>query len=66
MSMMHASRAPRLSSRLPCVCVWWAARAARALTTLALAPGLAVGALAFAPAPARAVDVITTQEYFSY
>ena len=46
--------------------VGWAGRAARALTTLASASVLAVGALALAPAPARAEDVITTQEYFSY
>ena len=52
--------------RLPRVCVGWAGRAARALTTLASASVLAVGALALAPAPARADEVITTQEYFSY
>ncbi|SPT56322.1 S8 family peptidase [Schaalia odontolytica] len=63
---MHVSRDSRLSSRLPRVCVGWAGRAARALTTLASASVLAVGALALAPAPARAEDVITTQEYFSY
>ena len=63
---MHASRDPRPSPRLPRVCVGWAGRAARALTTLASASVLAVGALALAPAPARAEDVITTQEYFSY
>ena len=48
------------------VCVGWAGRAARALTTLVSATVLAVGALAVVPAPARAEDVITTQEYFSY
>ena len=64
--MMHVSRAPRPSPRLPRVCVGWAGRAARALTTLASASVLAVGALALAPAPAHADDVITTQEYFSY
>ena len=63
---MHASRDPRPSPRLPRVCVGWAGRAARALTTLASASVLAVGALALSPAPARAEDVITTQEYFSY
>ena len=63
---MHASRDPRPSPRLPRVCVGWAGRAARALTTLASASVLAVGALALVPAPARAEDVITTQEYFSY
>ena len=46
--------------------VGWAGRAARALTTLASASVLAVGALALVPAPARADDAITTQEYFSY
>ena len=46
--------------------VGWAGRAARALTTLASASVLAVGALALAPAPAHADDAITTQEYFSY
>ena len=52
--------------RLPRVCVGWAGRAARALTTLVSASVLAAGALAVVPAPARAEDVITTQEYFSY
>ena len=52
--------------RLPRVCVGWAGRAARALATLVSASVLAVGALALVPAPARAEDVITTQEYFSY
>ncbi|MCM3898678.1 S8/S53 family peptidase [Schaalia meyeri] len=52
--------------RLPHVCVGWAGRAARALTTLVSAAVLTVGALTVAPAPARAEDVITTQEYFSY
>ena len=66
MNTMHASRDPRPSPRLPRVCVGWAGRAARALTTLASASVLAVGALALVPAPARAEDVITTQEYFSY
>ena len=54
------------ASRLPRVCVGWAGRAARALTTLVSASVLAAGALAVVPAPARAEDVITTQEYFSY
>ncbi|WP_202812617.1 hypothetical protein, partial [Kytococcus sedentarius] len=66
MSTMHAYRNPRLSPRLPHVRVGWAGRAARALTTLVSAAVLAVGALAVVPAPARAEDVITTQEYFSY
>ncbi len=52
--------------RLPHVCVGWAGRAARALTTGLSALALAAGALAVVPAPARADDVITTQEYFSY
>ena len=43
-----------------------AGRAARALTTAASALALAVGVLTLAPAPARAADPITTQEYFSY
>ena len=54
------------ASRVPRVCVGWAGRAARALTTLVSASMLAVGALTVVPAPARAEDVITTQEYFSY
>ena len=54
------------ASRVPRVCVGWAGRAARALTTLVSAAVLAAGALALVPAPARAEDVITTQEYFSY
>ena len=52
--------------RLPHVCVGWAGRAARALTTGLSVVALAVGALAVVPAPARADDAITTQEYFSY
>ena len=51
---------------LPHVCVGWAGRAARALTAVLSATVLAAGALALVPAPARADDVITTQEYFSY
>ena len=43
-----------------------AGRAARALTTTFSALALAVGVLTLAPAPARAADPITTQEYFSY
>ena len=66
MSMVYAYRDPRLSPRLPHVCVGWAGRAARALTTVLSASVLAAGALALTPAPARAEDVITTQEYFSY
>ena len=52
--------------RLPRVCVGWAGRAARALTTGLSALALAVGALAVVPAPAHAEDAITTQENFSY
>ena len=63
---MYVSRDPRLSPLLSRFRVGWAGRAARALTTLASASMLAVGALALVPAPARAEDVITTQEYFSY
>ena len=66
MSMVYAYRDPRLSPRLPRVRVGWAGRAARALTTVLSASVLAAGALAVVPAPARAEDVITTQEYFSY
>ena len=43
-----------------------AGRAARALTTAACAMALATGALTATPAPARADDTITTQDYFSY
>ena len=50
----------------PRVCVGWAGRAARAPPTVLSASVLAAGALTLAPAPARAEDVITTQEYFSY
>ena len=43
-----------------------AGRASRALTTAACALALATGALTATPAPARADDTITTQDYFSY
>ena len=66
MNTLHAYRDPPPSPRLPHVRVGWAGRAARALTTLMSASVLAVGALTLAPAPARAEDVITTQEYFYY
>ena len=66
MNTLRAYRDPRPSPRLPHVCVGWAGRAARALTTELSALALAAGALTLAPAPARAEDVITTQEYFSY
>ena len=64
--MMARQISGACASRLPHVRVGWAGRAARALATLASASVLAVGALALVPAPARADDVITTQEYFSY
>ena len=64
--MMARQISGACASRLPRVCVGWAGGAARALTTLVSASVLAVGALAVVPAPARADDVITTQEYFSY
>ena len=64
--MMARQISGACASRLPHVRVGWAGRAARALATLASASVLAVGALALVPAPARAEDVITTQEYFSY
>ena len=66
MNTLRAYRDPRPSPRLPRVCVGWAGRAARALTAVLSATVLAAGALALTPAPARAEDVITTQEYFSY
>ena len=58
---MHvfAPRPPRLVSG-------WVGRAARVLTAAASVLALAVGALVLVPASARADDVITTQEYFSY
>ena len=64
--MMARQISGACASRLPRVCVGWAGRAARALTTLVSASVLAAGALTLAPTPARAEDVITTQEYFSY
>ncbi len=64
--MMARQISGACASRLPRVCVGWAGRAARTLTTLVSASVLAAGALAVVPAPARAEDVITTQEYFSY
>ncbi|AKU65510.1 alkaline protease [Schaalia meyeri] len=48
------------------VCVGWVGRAARVLTAAASVLALVVGALVLVPASARADDVITTQEYFSY
>ena len=58
----HSNAAPRS----PFGFVGRAGRAARALTTTFSALALAVGVLTLAPAPARAADPITTQEYFSY
>ncbi|AKU65427.1 alkaline protease [Schaalia meyeri] len=52
-------RPPRLVSG-------WVGRAARVLAAAASVLALAVGALVLVPASARADDVITTQEYFSY
>ena len=59
---IHSNVAPRSLFAL----VGRAGRAARALTTAFSALALAVGVLTLAPAPARAADPITTQEYFSY
>ena len=59
---IHSNAAPRS----PFGFVGRAGSAARALTTVASALALAVGALAVAPVPAHAADPITTQEYFSY
>ena len=55
----HPPRSPRLVSG-------WVGRPARALAAAASVLALAVGALVLVPASARADDVITTQEYFSY
>ena len=60
--MTHSSNAPRHPRSHAGV----AGRAARALTTAACALALATGALTATPAPARADDTITTQDYFSY
>ena len=60
--MAHSSDAPRHPRTFAGV----AGRAARALSTAACALALATGAITAAPAPARADDTITTQEYFSY
>ena len=62
LARLRAQPAPRS----PFCFVGRAGRAARALTTVASALTLAVGALTVAPAPAHAADPITTQEYFSY
>ena len=64
--MTHARSSAQPAPRSPFCFVGRAGRAARALTTVASALTLAVGALTVAPAPAHAADPITTQEYFSY
>ena len=64
MTLARSSAQP--APRSPFAFVGRAGRAARALTTVASALTLAVGALTVAPAPAHAADPITTQEYFSY
>ena len=64
--MTHAQACAQPAPRSPFGFVGRAGRAARALTTAASALALAAGALTLAPAPARAADPITTQEYFSY
>ena len=64
MTLARSSAQP--APRSPFGFVGRAGRAARALTTVASALTLAVGALTMAPAPAHAADPITTQEYFSY
>ena len=64
--MTHARPCAQPAPRSPFAFVGRAGRAARALTTVASALTLAVGALTLAPAPAHAADPITTQEYFSY
>ena len=64
--MTHARPSAQPAPRSPFGFVGRAGRAARALTTVASALTLAVGALTLAPAPAHAADPITTQEYFSY
>ena len=64
--MTHARPCAQPAPRSPFCFVGRAGRAARALTTVASALTLAVGALTLAPAPAHAADPITTQEYFSY
>ena len=64
--MTHARPCAQPAPRSPFCFVGRAGRAARALTTVASALALAVGALTMAPAPAHAADPITTQEYFSY
>ena len=64
--MTHARPSAQPAPRSPFGFVGRAGRAARALTTTFSALALAVGVLTLAPAPARAADPITTQEYFSY
>ena len=64
--MTHARPSAQPAPRSPFGFVGRAGRAARVLTTTFSALALAVGVLTLAPAPARAADPITTQEYFSY
>ena len=64
--MTHARPSAQPAPRSPFCFVGRAGRAARALTTVASALALAVGALTVVPAPAQADDAASTQEYFSY
>ena len=64
--MTHARPSAQPAPRSPFCFVGRAGRAARALTTVASALALAVGALTVVPAPAQADDAAPTQEYFSY
>ena len=62
----HTTPAAPRSPHPPRPLSGWVGRAARVLTAAASVLALAVGALVLVPASARADDVITTQEYFSY
>ena len=64
--MTHARPCAQPAPRSPFCFVGRAGRAARALTTVASALALAVGALTVVPAPAQADDAAPTQEYVSY
>ena len=64
MTLARPSAQP--APRSPFCFVGRAGRAARALTTVASALALAVGALTVVPAPAQADDAAPTQEYVSY
>ncbi|QQC43792.1 S8 family serine peptidase [Schaalia meyeri] len=69
---MDRARHPDPVSAAPCtprshrLVSGWVGRPARALAAAASVLALTVGALVLVPASARADDVITTQEYFSY